>query len=337
MSAVPVPSLFRSWVLAPPAPAYILGGEGARLAEMLADGLVSRFRMGGETAELVHIGVADLERESFAALWRSPSFFFRWRVFLLPDAGEWKQGPRKEIVSYLESPAPDVLLVVPCSERKNRNLFTSFPGIRSASPGEEDVVGALADFAVSRAAEDGKRLAEEAAVFLARWVGADFPRFQAEMGKLLAFAASRREIGEEEIREVCVAGASVNPFLLADDLMDRNAVECIRKFRRFAEVAEAGDYHALTGAIAWAVRRRLAGAAQRGMGTRAGWKGRELPSGRGAEILSALSRVDRGMKGGSGLTPEQVFEIHLLKLLRDGPGDRPGKGEKGSQSHNRGR
>jgi hypothetical protein len=36
---------------------------------------------------------------------------------------------------------------------------------------------------------------------------------------------------------------------------------------------------------------------------------------RGAEILQALSRIDRGLKGGSGLTPEQVFEIHLLKLL----------------------
>lgn len=315
MSAIPVPSLFRSWVQAPPAPAYILGGEGARLAEMLADGLASRFRKGGETAELVRVSAADLERESPVALWRSPSFFFRWRVFLLPEAGEWKQGPKKEIMSYLESPSPDVLLVVPCSERKNRNLFTPFRGILSAFPGEEEVVGAMADYAVSRAAEDGKLLSEEAAVFLARWVGADFPRFQAEMGKLLAFAASRREIGEEEIREVCVAGASVDPFLLAGDLMDRNGVECIRKFRRFAESAEAGDYHALVGAIAWAVRRRLAGPAQRGTGLRAGWKGRTLRSDRGAEILSALSRIDRGMKGGSGLTSEQVFEIELLKLL----------------------
>lgn len=107
----------------------------------------------------------------------------------------------------------------------------------------------------------------------------------------------------------------MNPFTLADDLMNRNRLECIRKFRRFAEGAEAGDYHALVGAIAWAVRRRLAGSAQRGMGTRAGWKGRPLPSARGGEILSALSRIDRGMKGGSGLTPEQVFEIELLKLI----------------------
>ncbi len=304
---------------------------------MLADGLVSRFRKGGETSELVHMSVADLERESPVASWRSPSFFFRWRVFLLPDAGEWKQGSKKEILAYLESPDPAVLLVVPCSERKSRSAFASIRGIRSASPGEEDVVAALADFAVSRAADDGKHLSEEAAVFLARWVGADFPRFQAEMDKLLVFAASRKEIGEKEIREVCVAGSSVDPFLLAEDLMNRNGPECIRKFRRFSENAEAGDYHALVGAIAWAVRRRLAGPGQRGTGVRDGWRGRVLSSDQGAMILKALSRIDRGIKGGSGLTPEQVFEIHILQLLRDGPGDRASDGVRGLRSYSRGR
>ncbi len=315
MTTAPVPGMFHAWVQAEPAPAYVLGGEGARLAEMLADGLVSRFLKADEPAEFVHMSAADLERESPVPSWRSPSFFVRWRVVLLPDAGEWKQGPRKQILSYLESPDPGVLLVIPCSERRNRTLFTSVRGIRSVFPGEEEVVAAMADFAVSRAAGEGKRLSEEAAVFLARWVGADFSRFRAEMEKLLAFAASRGEIGEEEIREVCIASASVDPFRLADDLIDRNGAECIRTFRRFAESAESGDYHALVGAIAWTTRKRLAGSAQRGAGTRAAWKGKALPSGRAAGILAALSRIDRSMKGGSGLTPEQVFEIEMLKLL----------------------
>jgi DNA polymerase III delta subunit len=313
----PATSPFRSWVTGTPAPAYVLGEEGARLAEMLAEELVSRFRKEGETSEFVHWSVADLERESPAAAWRSPSFFARWRVFLLPDAGDWKQGPRKEILAYLESPDPSVLLVIPCSDRKSRTLFTSVRGIRSASPGEEDVVTAMAGYAVSRAAEDGMDLSEEAAVFLARWVGSDYSRFRAEMGKLLSFAASRREIGEEEIREICVAGGSVDPFRLADDLMVRNIQGCISKFRRFAADAETGDYHALVGAIAWSVRRRLAGGTPRGkgMGMRRGGETSPFTAARGEEILSALSRIDRGIKGGMGLTPEQVFEIQLLKLL----------------------
>lgn len=300
-----------------PAPAYVLGGEGARLSEMVAQGLVSRFRKEGETVELVHWNVADLERESPDAVWRSPSFFFRWRVFLLPDAGGWKQGPRKEILKYLESPDPSVLLVVPCSDRKARKLFTSVRGIRSASPGEEEVVDAMADFAVSLAAEEGKALSGDAAVFLARWVGADFPRLWAEMGKLLSFGASRGEIGEEEIREVCVAGGAVDPFRLADDLIYRKRKGCIGKLRRFAAAAESGDYHSLVGAIAWSVRRKLADTGRRGTGipTRSGEAGKPFSVQRGAEILTALSRIDRNLKGGSGLTPEQVFEIELLKLL----------------------
>lgn len=312
-----VRSVFGSWMREELAPAYVLGGEGARLSEMVAQGLVSRFRKEGETVELVHWSVADLERESPGAAWRSPSFFFRWRVFLLPDAGEWKQGPRKEILKYLESPDPSVLLVVPCSDRKARKMFTSIRGIRSASPGEEEVVDEMADFAVSLAAEEGTVLSGDAAVFLARWVGADFPRFRAEMGKLVSFGSSRGEIGEEEIREVCVAGGAVDPFRLADDLFYRNRKGCIEKLRRFAAAAESGDYHSLVGAIAWSVRRKIADTGRRGTGTgiRTGGAGNRLSVERGAEILTVLSRIDRDLKGGSGLTPEQVFEIQLLKLL----------------------
>jgi len=317
MREVPIPSLIRSWVSAEPAPAYVLGGEGARLSEMLAEELVSRIRKEGETVELVHWNGADLERESPDAAWRSPSFFFRRRVFHLPDAGEWKQAPRKEILRYLESPDPSVLLVVPCLERKARTLFASVRGIRTASPGEEDVVSAMAEFAVSRAFEGGKSLSEDAAVFLARWVGSDFPRFRAELGKLLSFGATRGEIGEEEIREVCIAGRTVDPFRLAEDLMVRDRTGCLGKFRVFAAGAETGDYHALVGAIAWSVRRKLSAAAQPGKGTgmRYGRKRETLTAARGGEILTALSRIDRDLKGGSGLAPEQVFEIALLRLL----------------------
>lgn len=317
MTEVPLPSLFRSWLMGDPAPAYVLGGEGARLSEMLAEGIVSRLRQNGETAELIHWSLADLERESPAVAWRSPSFFFRWRVFLLPDAGEWKQRPRKEILTYLGSPDPFVLLVIPCSERKDLKGFASVRGVRSATPGEEEVVAAMADFAVSRAAEAGKTLPEEAAVFLARWVGADFPRIKAEVGKLLSYAATRGEIGEEEIREVCIAGGAADPFRLAEDLMSRDPGRCIEGFRRFAAGAESGDFHALVGAIAWSVRRKLAWAAQtgKGAGVRSFGKRGAFTAARGMEILVALSRIDRGLKGGSGLTPEQVFEIELLKLL----------------------
>ena len=77
----------------------------------------------------------------------------------------------------------------------------------------------------------------------------------------------------------------------------------------------------MLGAIAWSVRRKLSWAAQpgRGPGFRSFGKGGAFAAARGMEILVALSRIDRGLKGGSGLTPEQVFEIEILKLLGEGP------------------
>ena len=53
-------SVFGSWMREELAPSYVLGGEGARLSEMVAQGLVSRLRKEGETVELVHWSVADL-------------------------------------------------------------------------------------------------------------------------------------------------------------------------------------------------------------------------------------------------------------------------------------
>jgi len=307
--------LFRSWIEAEPAPAYLLVGEGARLSELLAEALEARFRRDGETVERVHWTAADLERQSPAAAWRSLSFLFRRRIFELPDAADWKQGPRKEIVEYLASPDVSVALVIPCTERKAERFFTAVRGIRKASPGEDEVAGAMADYAASRAAEDGKEMSRDAAVFLARWVGGDFPRLKAEMGKLLAYAASRERIGEEEIRQVCVAGGGVDPFRLAADLIARNRVACIDAFRRFAAAAEPAEYHALVGAIAWAARRRIAWAAQRGKGGGRGYGAATAPGAREAAVLSTLARIDAELKGASGLTPEQVFEIRLLKLL----------------------
>lgn len=310
-------SLFRSWTAADPAPAYLLAGEGARLSELLGEALETRFRREGQTVERVHWTAADLERQSPVAALRSPSFFFRRRIFQLPDAAEWKQGPRKEILEYLAAPDPSVVLVIPCAERKTERLFAPVRGIRSTSPAENDVAAAMADYAVSRAAEDGKEMSRGAALFLARWVEADFPRLKAEMAKLLAYAASRETIGEEEIRQVCVAGGGVDPFRLAADLIARNRTACIEGFRRFAAGAEPAEYHALVGAIAWAARRRIAWSVQRSQGAGRGRSGgvATAPGAREAAVLSTLARIDADLKGASGLTPEQVFEIRLLKLL----------------------
>lgn len=309
MSGPGAPAAFRGWLGGDPSPAYLLGGEGSGLAEMLAELWLSRLTDLGETVELVRWTAADMERDSATAAWRSPSFFFRWRVFLLPDVGETRKGPRAETRSYLEAPDPHAILVIPCSDRNAFKALSTAPGVRGAALREDQTIQALAGYASERAAEAGKRMPVDVAAFLARWVGGDFARLRTEVAKLLSFAGAREEVGEEEVRQVCVASGSVDPFRLAEDLVSRNRNACIAQMRRFAAAADASDYHALVGAIAWVVRRRVSR-----QGGRGGFGGGITPE-RAGLVLSALSRIDRGLKGGSGLTPEQVFEIRLLELL----------------------
>ena len=305
-----VPAFFRGWISGKPTPAFLLGGEGTGLAEMVAELWLARLAEEGETAELLRPSAPDMERESPVPGWRTPSFFFRFRVVLLPDFAEVKKGPRAEILSYLGAPDPDVLLVIPCSDRNMMRGISAVPGVRASSLREDQADGILAEYVSGLAVEAGKEMAEEVALFLVRWTGGDYPRLRAETAKVLAFSADRKEIGEEEIRQVCVSGGSVDPFRMADDLISRNREACIGQFRRFAASAESSDYHALVGAIAWTVRKRATGQGYR-RGGRSGAVSRE----RAGEVLSALSRIDAGLKGGSGLSPEQLFEIRMLGLL----------------------
>lgn len=284
----------------PPA-AILLAGDGAGLAGLVAESLVERLRRDGGTAESRVLTAADMDREQAVSEWRLPSFFAKHRVFVLPDLAELKKKARDEIRSYLASPEPSATLVFPCSDRGAARAFSAISGVRTFAPGEEDTVRALAAYAASMARRAGVELGSEQAAFLARWVGADFSRLKEETAKLVGYAGGSGTIGEEQIREICVARGGADPFGLADALLRRDAAQCLSMFRAFARSADGTDYHALLGALAWKVRR--ASAAGR------------LPARRAADMLLALSRLDRGLKGESGLSPEQQFELCLIGLL----------------------
>lgn len=298
-----MPGLFRPWLTGSPSPAYVMSGAGAGMADLVADLWMERFRAEGVSAELAAWTPEDLERESPEARFRTPSFFARFRVFVLPDPGEVKKAQREAILAYLAAPDPSVILVFPCADRKAARAFSALPAVRTMEPREEQAVSALAGVAVETARKAGKKFAEDAATFLVQWIGPDYARLKEEVGKLVTFAGAREEIGEEEVREVCVAGGAVDPFLFAEKLMKRDRQGCLSDLRRFAAFAVEGDYHGLTGAVAWSVRKRLTARAA------------QLSPERGGEILAALARMDREMKGESRLSPEQVFEIRVLKLL----------------------
>ncbi len=302
-----IPPHFREWLTDPPPPAVLLGGDGAALAEMAAETLCARLAGQGESVELLRLGILEMERDPPVAEWRTPTFFHRYRVYLLPDFAELRKGPRADLLGYLGSPDPQVALVLPCSDRNAMRKLQAIPGLRSSVLREEQVVRILAEYCVDRAHGIGKEMAEEAAFFLVRWCGGDFVRIRTEMEKLLSYVGERKAVGEEEIRQVCIAGGAVDPFRMAEDLIHGRMEACITRFRRFARSAESSEYHALVGAMAWTIRNRTAG--------RSASRGTPVRPDRAGAVLSALASIDAGLKGGSALSPEQVFEIRMLSLL----------------------
>lgn len=299
------PTIFREWLSRDPAPAYLLYGEGAGLAGFLAKTWERRLRDEGLPIELHRWTVEDLGRESATAVWRSLSFFSRLRIFTLPDLAEMKKTHRDEIRAYLEAPEPSAMLILHGTDFRQARAFSGAPNLLSNAPREERAVEALARYAVAAAGEAGATLSRESAIFLARWVGPDFDALDAEIGKVVAFAAGRGEVNEGDIREVCVSRGAVDPFKLAETLVRKDSKACLTLFRRFAAAADPDDYHKLNGAVAWFLRSRIQG--KRDAGT--------VTPRRAAEIFRALSRIDREIKGESRLSPGQVYEIRLLSLL----------------------
>ncbi|MEW6720298.1 MAG: DNA polymerase III subunit delta [Thermodesulfobacteriota bacterium] len=296
-------SFFQGWLGAAPASAYLLYGAGAGLAGLLAAEWERKLRAEGIPFETFRWTMTDFERESPTAAWRSPSFFSRIRIFVLPDLSETKKAHRDEIKSYLESPEPSAMLILHGTDFRQAKTFSGAPNLLSAAPREEQALDALARHATAVAKRSGSAMSRDSAAFLARWTGGSFEALDAELGKVLAFAAGREAVTEEDIRAVCVFRGEVNPFHLAEALVRKDAAACLAMLRRFSESAKDEEYHQLTGAIAWHLRERVRG------------KGGAVAPARAAEIFEALSRIDRELKGESRLSPRQVYEIRLLSVL----------------------
>lgn len=299
------PPIFRGWLSRDPAPAYLLYGDGAGLAGLLAKTWEGKLRGDGVPIESHRWTLEDLARDSPTTAWRSPSFFSRVRIFTLPDLAEMKKANRDEIKAYLESPEPSAMLILHGTDLRQARTFSGAPNLLSDAPREEKALEALARHAVAAAAGGGARLTRESALFLARWVGASFDALDAEIGKVLAFAAGRGEVVEEDIRAVCVSRGAVDPWKLSEALVRKDGKACLAMFRRFAASAEPEDYHKLNGAVAWFLRNAIQGKG----------KGGGVTPRRAAEIFRVLSLIDREIKGESRLSPGQVYEIRLLSLL----------------------
>ena len=296
--------MFRSWFAESPAPAYLLYGDGAGLAGLLAREWERRLRDEGVSFEIFRWTMTDLDRESPTLVWRSPSFFSRVRIFVLPDLADMKKIHRDEIKKYLSAPEPSATLILHGTDFRQAKTFSGgASNLLALAPREEQTMETLAMYAINAAKDAGVSLSRDCAAFLARFTGGFFEALDAELRKLLAFVAGKDIVTEEDIRSICVFRGEVNPFHLAEALERKDAATTLTMLRRFAQSAKDDDYNQLTGALAWRLRESVRGR-----------KG-SISVKRATELFEVLSRIDREIKGESKLSPRQVYEIRLLSVL----------------------
>ncbi|MCL1926121.1 MAG: hypothetical protein FWF95_03170 [Syntrophorhabdaceae bacterium] len=295
--------MFRSWFASPPAPAYLLYGAGSGLAGLLVSGWERKLRGEGASFEIFRWTMTDFEKESPTLAWRSPSFFSRTRIFVLPDLAEMKKVHRDEVKSYLSAPEPSATLILRGTDFRQAKTFSGTANLLSLAPREDQATEVLAGYAVNEAKEAGISLSRGSATFLARFTGGLFEALDAELRKLLVFVAGKDTVTEEDIKAVCVFRGEVNPFHLAEALERKDVAATLGMLRRFAQNAKDDEYHQLTGAIAWHLRESARG--KRG----------SISVERATKLFEVLSRIDREIKGESRLSPRQVYEIRLLSAL----------------------
>ena len=295
--------VFKNWLAGLPAPAYLLYGDGAGLAGLLVKEWESKLRAEGVSCEISRWTMMDMDGESPTLAWRSPSFFSRARIFVLPDLAEMKKAHRDELKSYLAAPEPSATLVLHGTDFRQAKTFSTAPNLSALALREDQAIDALAGYAVDMAKEAGVSLSRESAAFLAKFAGGIFEALDVELLKLFAFVAGKDAVAEEDIRSICVFRGEVNSFQLAEALERNDAAATLSMLRQFAKNAKDDDYHQLTGALAWSLRERVQGR-----------KG-SISVERAAKLFDVLSKIDREIKGESRLSPRQVYEIRLLSVL----------------------
>ncbi|HEY5997285.1 MAG TPA: hypothetical protein VIU29_09690, partial [Candidatus Deferrimicrobiaceae bacterium] len=163
MTRAAAPPVFRALLEGDPPPAFILAGDAAGLAELLAEQWLERLKADGRSAELVHMTPIDMERESATFAWRTPSFFVNRRLFILPDLAGLKKGPRDEIAAYLKEPAPHIVLFVPSSKK---DAISSIGGVKTVNLRSDQVESAMASFACDAVRKAGLSIDTASAGFL---------------------------------------------------------------------------------------------------------------------------------------------------------------------------
>ncbi len=234
-----------------PSPVYLFSGQENFLKEELLRKLISKFSL-GFNLDVLYGGESSGEDIVSRAL--TFPFGTSRRLVVVRSAEQLLDVDRERILSYIENPSPDTLLILVAEVKSGSDRFFSKVAevsveIDFRTMYENEVVPWL----VSRARALGKRLTPKAAYELKELAGRDLRLLANELEKLSIEVGERKEIKLEDVQTLA-GGSRVNTtFELVDAIGRKRRNLALRILSSLIQQGKAAPE--IIGLLAWQFRR----------------------------------------------------------------------------------
>jgi DNA polymerase-3 subunit delta len=165
---------------------------------------------------------AELDAETLGVLLSTPPMMADRRVIVLREVNALRKDARKALDHYLESPAPDLLLIMTAAMGTKADTTLS----AAATALEFDLLTGdrIPKWIVHHATNElGIRITEPAVELLQAAVGSDLHQLAGELDKLASYVQGRgEEIGEEAVTAIVGVRRGETQADLLDAVADRN-------------------------------------------------------------------------------------------------------------------
>ena len=207
-------------------PAYYLHGEDEYLKEDALRHLIdAAVDPSTRDFNLDQRRGSDLDGESLASLTSMPPMMAERRVVVVRDVGSLKKDARAALDSYLEKPAPDVLVILtsPADGKPDKALLSSSVAVDCTS-----LTGAqVPKWIASRVEKALKTSITPGAIdLLIDSVGPDLGQLATELDKLVAYSAGK-PIDEPAVSAIVGVNREETPGMLLDAIAERDATKAL--------------------------------------------------------------------------------------------------------------
>jgi DNA polymerase-3 subunit delta len=302
-------------------PVYLLSGQ-----EFLVDEALRRVRgeTGADPLNEVTFGARDPVAEVLNAL-ETPSLLGGRRLVIVRDANDLLKETVDALARYIESPAPDSVLVLIALGRTRLDPVVAHAGARVVldAPKGRRLVGWIR----RRAAEHSLKIDDRAAWALIDSVGGELRDLDAALSQLTSALGAGAHVTAADVARAFPRVADQRIYVLTDAVGDRRLPVAMTNLRRLLEQGE--DPLVLLGALAGQVRRMLRARRYVDAGTSAVADALGLPSWRAERLarqarayrepelisaMGALAEADVEIKGGD-LPPEAALERAVVMIV----------------------